>query len=120
MTFRHKLARRLALLGAGAFFLLAVAVGYPAAQLKEGFAPPDSPDTTVVAVVVTPASDSITTAAAAAGITPPNGTKVWCTLTEVDEISSWDTTHFMWPDIINGTTYGFDILYDDLTWWIEH
>jgi len=58
--------------------------------------------------------------AAAAGITPPQGTKVWCTLTEVDEISSWDTTHFMWPDIINGTTYGFDLLYDDLTWWVKH
>ncbi len=62
MTYTHKLASRLALLRDAVILALPIAAAAcKAAQLREGFAPPDTPDTTLVAVVVTPASATIPT-----------------------------------------------------------
>jgi len=62
MTYTHKLASRLALLRDAVILSLPLAgAACKAASLREGFAPPDTPDTTVVAVVVTPTAANIAT-----------------------------------------------------------
>jgi len=55
--------------------------------------------------------------AAAAGVTPPGGTKVWCTLAEVDQILSFDYERTKFPDVFNGAAVGFTLDHDDLKVW---
>lgn len=55
----------------------------------------------------------------AVGITPTNGTKVWCTQDEVDQITATQVQHFLYPAVFNGADVGFTMDHDDLMWWVE-
>lgn len=56
--------------------------------------------------------------AAAAGITPPGGTKVWCTLAEVDEIVPDNYKYSKIADTFNGTDVAFTLDFDDYKVWV--
>jgi hypothetical protein len=61
--------------------------------------------------------------AAAAGITPPGGTKVWCTMTEVGQIDTYKTGTINLGEYLNGrlgdgvTDLPMTLDYDDFLWW---
>ena len=61
--------------------------------------------------------------AAAAGITPPGGTKVWCTMAEVAQLDTYQTGMINLGEYMNGglgdgvTDLPMALDFDDLMWW---
>ena len=61
--------------------------------------------------------------AAAAGITPPGGTKVWCTLAEVAQLDTYQTGMINLGEYMNGaagdgvTDLPMALDFDDFLWW---
>jgi len=61
--------------------------------------------------------------AAAAGITPPGGTKVWCTLAEVAQLDTYQTGMVNLGEFMNGqlgdgvTDLPMALDFDDFAWW---
>jgi len=61
--------------------------------------------------------------AAAAGITPPGGTKVWCTMAEVAQLDTYQTGMINLGEYMNGglgdgvTDLPMTLDFDDLVWW---
>lgn len=56
--------------------------------------------------------------AAACGITPPNGTRVWCNASDLTQIRADRIHNFMFPATMNGASVGFNYDVDDLKWWV--
>jgi uncharacterized protein YjdB len=61
--------------------------------------------------------------AAAAGITPPGGTKVWCTMAEVAQLDTYQTGTINLGEYMNGrlgdgvTDLPMTLDFDDFAWW---
>ena len=61
--------------------------------------------------------------AAAAGITPPGGTKVWCTMAEVAQLDTYQTGMINLGEYMNGglgdgvTDLPMTLDFDDFVWW---
>jgi hypothetical protein len=62
---------------------------------------------------------------AAAGVTPPGGTKVWCTLTQVQQILTQPVETVNLGEFMNGSLGGtgvdlpMDLDFDDFKWWVR-